>query len=169
MPTATKLISGLAFAMIAFFASEVYRPLLPEGTPSGMMSYLNAVIGFLCGWMIMGRLAGRGLRASMSAGVRTSLSTAVWCLLVWSLWEMLALSTRPGAYGGPMEAINGAFGFIYDFGLLMLQDSRISFTTAGGEYFLPQVPLLLICGGMFAGWLAEWVEDRSHEAGQYGF
>ncbi|MDF1873683.1 TrgA family protein [Vannielia sp.] len=168
MPTATKLISGLVFALLAFFASEIYKPLLPEGTQSGLLSYGNAIIGFLCGWMVMGRLGGRGIRAAMGAGVRTALAITAWALLFWAIWKMLVLSTRPGAYAGPVDAINGAFGFVFDYGLLMLSDPRLAFTIGEGQYFVPQVPLLLVVGGMLCGWVAEWVEDQSKEAGQIG-
>ncbi|WP_213545220.1 TrgA family protein [Vannielia litorea] len=166
MPTATKLMSALAFAVLAFFASEVFKPLLPEGTQTGMLSIVNAGIGFICGWMIMGRLAGRGVFAAAGGGVRTSLAMAFWCLLFWSVWDMLRESTRPGTYAGPMEAINGAFGLLFDNALLMLSDARLAFTLAEGTYFLPQVPLLLVIGGMLCGWFAEWTEERSADAGK---
>ena len=166
MPTATKLMSALAFAVLAFFASEVFKPLLPEGTQVRMLSPIDAGIGFLCGWMIMGRLAGRGVFAAAGGGVRTALATAFWCLLFWAVWEMLGESTRPGADAGPVEAINGAFGFIFDYALLILQDARISFTLGEGTYFVPQVPLVLIVGGMLCGWFAEWTEERSADAGK---
>lgn len=166
MPTATKLMSALAFALLAFFASEVFKPLMPEGSRMGLLSVVNAGIGFLCGWRIMGGLAGRGRFASAGAGVRTALASAFWCLLFWAVWQMLRESTRPGAYAGPMEAVNGAFGFMYDYGLLILSDTRLGFTIGEGTYFLPQVPLLLIVGGMLCGWFAEWSEERSASAGK---
>ncbi|MCO6382499.1 MAG: TrgA family protein [Vannielia sp.] len=166
MPTATKLMSGLVFAVLAFFVSEIFKPLLPEGTKLGMLSFVNAGIGFLCGWFIMGRLAGRGKFAAAGGGVRTALAMTFWCLLFWAIWEMLRQSTRVGTYAGPVEAINGAFGLVFDYGVLILTDARIGFTIAEGSYFLPQVPLLLIVGGMLCGWFAEWTEERSVEAGR---
>ena len=166
MPTATKLMAGLAFALLGFFASEVFKPLLPEGSKMGMLSYVDAGIGFLCGWLIMGRLAGRGKYASAGAGVRTSLAMTFWCLLFWSIWEMLRESTSPGTYAGPVAAINGAFGFIFDYAMMILTDPRIGFTIGEGTYFLPQVPLLLVIGGILCGWFAEWTEERSADAGK---
>ncbi|SIN97197.1 TrgA family protein [Vannielia litorea] len=166
MPTATKLMSALAFAVLAFFASEVFKPLLPEGTKSGMLSFVNAGIGLVCGWLIMGRLAGRGKFAAGGAGVRTALATTFWCLVFWSIWEMLRLSTRPGTYAGPVEAVNGSFGLMFDNLILILTDPRIGFTLGEGTYFLPQVPLVLIVGGMLCGWFAEWTEERSQDAGK---
>ncbi|MBY6047628.1 TrgA family protein [Vannielia litorea] len=166
MPTATKLMSALVFALLAFFASEVFKPLLPEGTKMGLLSFVNAGIGLLCGWMIMGRLAGRGKFAAAGGGVRTSLALAFWCLLFWSIWEMLRQSTRPGTYEGVVEAINGAFALMFDYALLILTDARMAFTLAEGSYFLPQVPVVLIVGGMLCGWFAEWTEERSADAGK---
>lgn len=166
MPTATKLMSALAFAVLAFFASEVFKPLLPEGTQTGMLSIVDGIIGFICGWLIMGRLAGRGVVAAAGGGVRTALATAFWCLVFWSIWDMLRESTRPGTFAGPMEAINGAFAQMFDNALIIVSDTRLAFTLGEGTYFLPQVPLLLIVGGMLCGWFAEWTEERSADAGK---
>jgi hypothetical protein len=54
MPTAPKLFSAVFFALVAALAAHVFIPVLPEGTQTKMFRELSAVIGFFCGWFIMG-------------------------------------------------------------------------------------------------------------------
>lgn len=145
MPTAARLFAGIAFAMVAYFASDVFKPLLPEGTRDGMLSPVNAGIGFLCGWIVMGPLAGRGYYASAGYGVRTSATILFFALLGWSCYEMVRLSMDL-RYDGPMDAITAMFGMIADFGVLL-------FTSVEG-------PTVLLFGGILGGAFAEWAAQR---------
>ena len=104
MPTAARLFAAVGFAIVAFFASEVYKPLLPEGTQVGMLSPLNSFVGFLSGWLVMGRLAGRGYYAAAGSGVRTIGVALFYVLLIGACYEMLIRSTRL-YYDGPTEAL----------------------------------------------------------------
>ncbi len=77
MPTAPKLVAALIFAAIGFFTAEFYKPQMPEGTQFGQFSVICARIGAICGWRVMGNLAGRGYSASMGLGIRTSVTYLV--------------------------------------------------------------------------------------------
>lgn len=127
------------------FASSVFIPLLPEGTQVGMLLPLNSFIGFLCGWLVMGRLVGRGYYASAGVGVRTSCTVLFFALLLWSCYEMVLLSTRL-RYDGPMEALTDMMSMIVDYTLLLGSD--------------PQGPIILLVGGILSGFLAEWCAER---------
>ena len=104
MPTGAKLIGGIAFAFLAYFVSDLIKPLLPEGTQVGWFSPLNAIIGWLMGWTIMGKGAGDSYRKTFGYGLTTLVATAFWCILVWAGYEMLQNSIRL-RYDGPIEAL----------------------------------------------------------------
>lgn len=140
MPTAAKLVAALVFALIGFLAAEIFKPQMPEGTQFGWFSPICAGIGLLCGWIIMGSLAGRGLRVALGSGVRTAVTVAFWALIGFSIYEMLLRSTRL-RYDGPMEAVLAAFDLALDYGRLML---------------VPDVLAVLLVGGALGGALVEW-------------
>lgn len=145
MPTAAKLFAAVAFAVVAFFASEVYKPLLPEGTQFGLLTPVNALVGMFSGWLIMGRLAGRGYYSAAGSGVRTIGIMLFYVLLIWACYEMLKRSTRM-YYDGPTEALTAVMDLIAKYFMLMVSD--------------PQVPIVLICGGILAAFLSEWAAER---------
>ncbi|MBM7067947.1 TrgA family protein [Actibacterium sp. 188UL27-1] len=145
MPTFAKLVSGIAFALVAMFASSVFIPLLPEGTQVGMLIPLNSFIGFLCGWLVLGRMVGKGYYSAAGTGVRTSCTLLFFALLLWSCYEMIVLSTRL-RYDGPMQALTDMMAMIVEYGLLMGTDM--------------QGPIILLVGGILSGFLAEWSAER---------
>lgn len=145
MPTAAKLLAALGFALVAFFASELYKPLLPEGTQVGMMSPLNTLIGAFCGWFVMGRLAGRGNVAAVGSGIRTVVVILFYVLVLWSGVEMLDRSVSLH-YEGPVEALTAMMDLIAEYVLLMIST--------------PDVPIVLLVGGVLAALLAEWGSER---------
>lgn len=145
MPTAARLFAALGFAVMAFFATEVYKPLLPEGTQVGMFTPINVIIGALCGWMVMGKVAGRGYMPALSHGMRTAAVTLFFVLFVWSGLEMFKRSTKL-RYDGPFEALNAQIGLAIDYIKLGLTD--------------PQVPIALLLGGILAACFSEWASRQ---------
>lgn len=144
MPTAAKLVAAVAFAALAFLASEVYKLGVPERTVWGLFGPICAAIGGLCGWFIMGRLAGRGYGAAMGSGLRTTLTFVFWILLAFSTYQMILRSMNL-RYGGPMEAIVGTFDLLIEYGQSM----------ATGL-----MALTLVTGGLVAGAVVEWAGRR---------
>ncbi|WP_212525755.1 TrgA family protein [Actibacterium sp. MT2.3-13A] len=145
MPTAARLFAALAYAVVAFAASERFKPLLPEGLDTGYLSEINAAIGLLSGWFVMGRLAGDGYLRAVTHGVRTTAVLAFYVLLAHSVREMFRLSMRM-RYDGPLEAVVGVFEVAMDYGRMIV--------TA------PEVMGILLLGGVLAAWVAEFAARR---------
>jgi hypothetical protein len=144
MPTAPKLIAALLFGALAFFVSDLIKPLLPEGTQFGLFSLVNPLVGALMGWRISGARAGYSMQASLGYGLTTVAATVFWCLFIWAGYLMVVASTRL-RYDGPMEALQ-------DMGSMMIEFAQ---TMATG-------PVLgsLVVGALFFGWLTEQVARR---------
>ncbi|MFV0359113.1 TrgA family protein [Tropicimonas sp.] len=145
MPTGARLVAAIGFALVALLGSEVFKPLLPEGARVGLFGPANALIGIFCGWGIVGRNAGRGAGAAAGLGVRAVAVTVFYCLLLWSSYEMLQHSIRL-RYRGPVEALIAMMQMVADYFLLMISQ--------------PQVPAVLLSGGVLAALLAEWASKR---------
>ena len=144
MPTASKLVAALLFAALAWFASDLVRSLLPEGTQDGLFAPLNAAVGFVMGWTIMGARAGQSMRMSLGYGLTTAAMTVFWCLLIWSGYIMVEASMNL-RYNGPMHALQS-------MGLMMVDYARLMAT--------PAIVGSLVIGALFFGWLTEQVARR---------
>lgn len=146
MPTSSRLFAALGFAVMIFFASEIYKGYLPEGVQVAMLSVVNVVVAFICGWKFMGHRVGKGYWAAAGYGLSTMAISLLYILLIWSIYEMLRRSLRK-LYDEPMEAIKAAAELMSDYALLMFTD--------------PQVPIVIVVGGILAAMLAEWMYRHS--------
>ncbi len=144
MPTASKLAAALFFAGLAWFAADLVKPLLPEGTPTGQLNRIMAVIGASSGWKISGTRAGQGLRAGFGYGLTTSAVITFWGVLIFSGYKMLQYSLNR-RFDGPVEALQAMAGYAVDYVVLIA---------------VPSVVGALVVGGLFGGWLVEWVARR---------
>jgi hypothetical protein len=144
MPTASKLFSAAAFAIIGFIAAELYKTTMLERTEWGQLSLICAAIGLLCGWQVMGTLTGHGYRPSVGYGLRTSATMVFWILIGFSIYEMVKRSMNM-RYNGPMEAVLGSFELAMEFAVSMAS--------------VPVIGTFAI-GGVVGGALAEWVSRR---------
>jgi len=106
MPTAAKLVAALWFALLGWFAAEISKAHLPEGTQFGWYSYITGVIGFSVGWIFLGKRAGDTMRAAYGYGFTATILLLFWALFYFSGEEMMhrAWATR---YKGPMQALTG--------------------------------------------------------------
>ncbi len=145
MPTAARLFAALGFAAIAFFASESFIRELPEGTNAGWFSQINALLGAVSGWSVMGRLAGRGYGPAVTSGARTTATFVFYALVGHGLYEMIRMSMKL-RYGGPGEAVLGFFDIVLEYGQILITS-------------WPVMAILLI-GGTLAAWLSEWAAAR---------
>jgi hypothetical protein len=145
MPTAAKLVSAVVFAALAYLVADLYVPGMAGNPVVGFLREGCALIGLLCGWMVMGRLVGRGMQAAAGSGFRTSATILFWCLLSFSVLEMVKQSTKK-IYDGPMEAVLAIFDIMVKYGKFALT---------------PEVLGTLAVGGMLGGVLAEWVSRRA--------
>lgn len=144
MPTAGKLIGAVLFAAMAWYVSDLVKPLLPEGTPTGMLSPINAVFGWLMGWRIMGRRAGEGFVSATGLAITTGVAIVFWCLLAWGGYEMYDRSIRK-LYDGPFEALQDMAQQMIEYGKLAAE---------------PNVVLSWFVGSLLAGWITEFFGQR---------
>lgn len=139
MPTAPKLIAAVLFALVAALAAHLFIPALPEGTQTKMFREISGLIGFFCGWFIMGRRVGRGMGEAINRGLVTSVAVLFWCLLLFSIYLMIRKSTRM-MYDGPMDAVLGILELMLEYGALLKH---------------PATPVALVAGGVLGGMLTE--------------
>jgi hypothetical protein len=139
MPTAAKLIAALLWAVLAWYTSQLIKPLFPEGTDVGWFAEVNALIGIVIGWQVAGSRAGGTWAAAISYGVTATVALVLWCLFLHSFAEMIRLSLRK-LYEGPVDALVGVFALMVDYGQMILD---------------PQVIVTLLVGGIIAGILTE--------------
>lgn len=144
MPTGGKLIAALTFAALAYFISDLVKPLLPEGTNTSRLSEINALVGLIMGWKVMGKGAGKTYRQSIGYGLTTLAVTAFWSLLIWSGYEMLQRSIKL-YYDGPVEALQEMAALYVDYAR----------TAAVQEVLVPA-----LVGAIFVSWLTEYFARR---------
>lgn len=104
MPTGAKIVAAVCFAAMCWLVSGFIPPLLPEGTPTPLLQPVNAAVGFVMGWRILGRNAGEGFMRSIGHAATTTVASLFWCLLIWSGELMITRSMRL-LYNGPVEAL----------------------------------------------------------------
>ena len=144
MPTASKLVAAVAYALLGFLAAQTFVKYLPEGTPLGYFREMTAAIGFIVGWLVMGKLNRKGYREAINTGLVTALILVFWTLLAFSLYFMLRKSMRM-MYDGPMEAVLGIFQLMFDYGKMLVQPDMIG---------------VILIGGIVAGLVTEWAGKR---------
>ncbi len=144
MPTAARLVAAVFFAALGWFASDLVKPLLPEGTQTGWFNETMAIVGWISGWTMAGAKAGDGLRSALGYGLTTSALLVFWGVLIFSSYEMLDLSLK-SRFDGPMQAIKAMIGIAIDYLKLIST---------------PEIIGTLVIGGLFGGWLAEWTAKR---------
>ena len=144
MPTAGKLIAAFAFAALAYFVSDLVKPYLPEGAQVGLLSLLNALIGLIMGWRIVGTRAGSGYYAAAGYGLTAICAAFAWALLLWSLNEMLKRATRL-YYDGVVDALQSMAEIAFTNAQLVVQ---------------PQVVVAALIGAVLSAWLAEYFAQR---------
>ena len=139
MPTASKLVAGLCLAVMALVISQLVRPLWPEGTDFHNFDYWNALIGFLCGWILLGPRTGRGFAASISNGTTAAVMVVIWGVFVYATEEMVDRSFRR-FYDSPFEAVAAIFELALEF---------------GARIFQAEIILAVLAGGVISGLIAE--------------
>lgn len=148
MPTGARLVSAIVFAALAYLAATIVHGILEREAGSTVnVSYFKeimAVIGVLCGWIIMGKRASNGLRAAIGGGILTSVAIVFWGLLAFSLREMIILSTKM-RYDGATEATVDVFRIALEHAQTIADPSLI---------------ITLVVGGMIGGWMAVWANRR---------
>lgn len=144
MPTAGRFVGAIFFGFIAWYVSELFKPLMPEGTAFGNFSGYNAVIGIVVGWVMLGLRAHPDNKASIGAGLTTSFLVLFWGLLIHAMVEMLKLSLRK-RYDGAGEAVIAVFKMMVKYAVMMAT---------------PEILIVLFGGGLVAGIVSGWAQRR---------
>lgn len=131
MLTAPRLVAALLLAIVGFAVSELIKPLLPEGTQFGLFSFINAGLGAIVGWLVIGSRIGRGMAAAISHGLTGAAALMFWGLFTQSVYEMLRLSLRR-RYDGPVEALSDVFRVGLEHGITMSTVPVLGTLFAGG-------------------------------------
>jgi len=143
-PNAAQLVSALCLAFLAFIVSGQVMPLMPKGTDFGYFTLVNMTIGVFCGWIVMGKRAGRGVTASINNGLTGMAAMMFWALFVQGAYEMFdkAMHNR---YGGPFEALSAIFVIGMGYGRMIL---------------VPNILFTLLIGGILAGLAADYAKKK---------
>ncbi|MHA6347586.1 TrgA family protein [Roseivivax sp. CAU 1761] len=139
MPTAAKLVAALLLAGLGYLASEAVKPLVPAITEWGRFSLINAGIGLLCGWIVIGSRAGRGMSAAVSNGITGVVALVFWALVVQALAEMVDAAFK-GRFSGMGDAISDVFNTMIEHAAILADGSLL---------------MLLIGGALLVGGLSE--------------
>jgi hypothetical protein len=140
MPTAAKLFGAAAFAILGWISANIYANAMPEGSQTGLMREIVALLGVIVGWRVLGGNAGKGYNPATGTGLRAGIILVFFALLGFSIYEMV-LSSMQMRYDGPMEAVLGVFDLMMDYGKVMLTTQMIG---------------TLVVGSILGGWFAEF-------------
>lgn len=144
MPDAARLVAAASLALLAFIISGQIMPLMPEGTGFGYFTHVNVILGILCGWIIMGKRAGRGITPGINNGLTGIASLIFWGLFVQGCYEMVRQAMR-NRYDGPFEAVLAIFEIAADYALILLA---------------PNIIVTVLVGGVLAGLATEFAWRR---------
>jgi hypothetical protein len=115
-----------------------------EGKDYGYFTIVNIALGWICGWKVMGKRAGRGWTAGVNNGLTGVASLVFWALFVQGCYEMFRLAMRH-RYDGPFEALLAIFKIGLDYGQLLL---------------VPEILVTLGVGAVVAGLATEEASRR---------
>ncbi|MFD1511173.1 TrgA family protein [Lacimonas salitolerans] len=129
--TAARLVAAILLAITGWLASQLIMPLMPEATVFGIFEYLNAAIGAVVGWIVIGSRTGRGMTNAIGVGVTSAVVLVFWGLLLQSSREMFALANKR-RYDGPIEAMVGVFEIGVEYLAVMATPAVIGTLLVGG-------------------------------------
>ncbi len=144
MPTAAKLSGAILFGLLAWLVSARLREVLPGGGGMALFGPLNAALGALIGWRIMGGRAGEGLVPAIGYGLTTVFAITFWAVLLWSGYMMLDQAIH-GRFSGPLDALQG-------MATLMVENARL--------LIVPGVVGTAVIGGLICALVTEMVSRR---------
>lgn len=144
MPTTGKGVAAILMVILAWIGSEMYRPLMPDGTDFGWFNQVNLAIGFLAGWIVIGTRLNRSYSDAIGAGLTGVAALVFWAVMIQAFNEMLRLALER-RYSGPVEAIVAVFELALDYAVKLLHTPLL---------------VLLIGGGIVIGLICEFVARR---------
>ncbi|MCF6443421.1 TrgA family protein [Nereida sp. MMG025] len=144
MPTAARLVAAVILAAMAWYVSDLIQPLMVEDPPHPRFQLINAGLGLLVGWTVIGSRARDTYVAAFAHGLTGAAAWVFWAMLAHSTIKMVELSLRK-QYDDAMQAVVGVFEIALKDGQIM--GSALVVTT-------------IIIVGMGAGLAATWASRR---------
>ncbi|CAD0183201.1 hypothetical protein RUESEDTHA_00065 [Ruegeria sp. THAF57] len=144
MPSASRLIAAICLLVVAFLVSSMIIENGEEGKDYGAFTFVNMVLGVVCGWTVMGKRAGKGWTAAINNGMTGIATLVFWGLFLQGCYEMISLAMRH-RYNGPFEALLAIFQIGIEYGQLLLTS---------------EILLTLAIGGLVAGLATEEASRR---------
>ncbi len=144
LPTAARLVAAISLGVLGWIGSDMVRPLMPPQTAFGWFNYVNAVLGILCGWYLVGSRAGRGYAEALANGL-TGVLALIICGFFAQSFNLMLKQALEKKYDGPVDAIVGIFDNALDYALYLIDPMLIG---------------SLLVGGMICGLLAEIASRR---------
>lgn len=129
--TAARVIAAVLLALTGYVASQLIRDVMPEATAFGIFNYVNAVLGAIIGWIVIGSRTGRGYSNAISIGVTAGAVLIFWGLFLQASREMFALANKR-RYDGPMEATVAVFQIGAEYFALMATPTILGAIAGGG-------------------------------------
>ena len=129
--TASRVVAALFLAITGWVASRLIMPLMPESTSFGIFEYVNAALGAVVGWIVIGSRAGRGMSNAIGVGFTAGVVLTFWGLFLQASREMFALANRR-RYDGPVEAIVGIFEIGIEYLAIMATPTVLGALALGG-------------------------------------
>ncbi len=146
MPTAARLVAAMCLMVVAFLVSTMIIANGEEGKSYGYFTYVNMGLGVVCGWVIMGKRAGRGWTAGLNNGLTGVASLVFWGLFVQGAYEMVRQAMR-NRFEGPFEAVLA----IFELGIGFAE-----------QLWASEIIATLTIGAIVAGILSEIAARRWH-------
>ena len=130
MPTAARLVAALCLALVAVAVSVQVMARMTEVADFGYFVPVNAGLGLVCGWVVMGRHTRMGWVGAVNNGIAGVAVLVFWGLVVQGGNEMfrLAMNRR---YHGPIEAIYAVFEISVGYAQILLAPAILATLLAG--------------------------------------
>lgn len=144
MLTASRVVAGVVFAVVTWFACEFVKQNLPEDTNAGLFSEISAALAFVLAWRIAGPNQRIGYGAALSNGITTSVAITICVTFMHAGIEMIRESMKL-RYDGPMDAIVSMFSLAGQYAMLAATTMPIA---------------TMVVGGFLGGLIVEWASRR---------
>ncbi len=144
MPTFARVAAAVCLALLAFYVSGLVMATQPEKSNWGDFQLVNAGIGLLVGWFVLGSRVGVDYVTAIGIGFTAMLALVFWCLFFYAFREMISLALDR-RFDGPVEAVVGVFKIGIEY---------------GAQLAYPHILLTLLLGGGAAGVICEFVNRR---------
>ncbi|MDF1854188.1 TrgA family protein [Pseudooceanicola sp.] len=149
MLTMPKLIAAVIVAFIGWVVSGLVKVeilAVHDSYNFGWLVPLSILLGFLCGWQVLGR------RATGTLGVVTAASIGLTAVAAMVFWVLLLMTSN--------EMLRLAIGRRFD-GLGDALSAMVPVARDYGQYLVTKTIIwTLAIGGMIAGVVADWAARR---------